>query len=359
MFDLRSELERFDCALPIERAWTPPASWYTAAPFYDLEKRAVFGRTWQPVARASQLAQPGAYASGCMAGEPWVVVRDGAGALRAFANTCRHKGREVVTGDGVAEALVCGYHGWRYDLDGRLLSAPKMAGVEDFERTAMALPPLAVEQWGHWVFVNPDCSAPGLVESLPELDTRLAASDWTALTYAGSSTWTIGCNWKVYVDNYLDGGYHIPHMHPSLEAQLEMSSYRTEVFERCSIQSSGPGAGDVQRIGEGPIYAWIYPNFMINRYGPCLDTNYVRPLGPDRCAVDYEFYFADADDAFVERSKAQADITQREDIEICESVQVGLRSTSYDRGRYAPQLEQGDHHFHRLLAEALAAGAAL
>ena len=111
------------------------------------------------------------------------------------------------------------------------------------------------------------------------------------------------------------------------------------------------------RIGDGALYAWIYPNFMLNRYGPCLDSNLVIPLGPDRCRVDYEFYFVegdgDIDQDFIETSMAQSDVTQREDIEICESVQRGLRSRAYDRGRYAPRVETGEYHFHQLLAAAL------
>ena len=100
---------------------------------------------------------------------------------------------------------------------------------------------------------------------------------------------------------------------------------------------------------------------MINRYGPCLDSNHVVPLGPDRCRVDYEFYFArsgaDGDDSFIRKSMEQADLTQREDIEISESVQVGLQSSAYDRGRYAPKVEMGEHHFHCLLQRDLRAAA--
>jgi len=173
------------------------------------------------------------------------------------------------------------------------------------------------------------------------------------------------CNWKVVVDNYLDGGYHIPHMHPSLDAQLDMDSYRTELFEHCSIQSSrsAPAADEridfdaAGRIGEEALYLWMFPNFMINRYGPCMDSNLVIPRGPDRCEVIYEFFFMETEGPaarqFIEESMAQSAVTQREDIAICESVQLGLGSTSYDRGRYAPQVEMGEHHFHRLLGARL------
>ncbi len=365
--DLRAEVLRFDPEIPIEDAVTPPSSWYVAPEMWELERRAVFGRCWHPVARDGELDEAGAYASGCIAGEPWVVVRGNDDAVRAFANVCRHKGREVVQGVGRAERLVCGYHAWTYDLDGRLRSAPRMAGIRNFDREAMSLPPLLAERWGRWTFVNWRSDAPSLRTDLAELDALLEARGWDRLRFVASRSWTIACNWKVYVDNYLDGGYHVPHMHPSLDAQIDMDSYRMELFERFSIQTAAaarqPDArtqvDPTERIGAGAIYAWIYPNFMINRYGPCLDTNHVVPLGPDSCRVDYQFWFEDVDSpearAFIDASVEQADLTQREDIAICESVQVGLRSRTYDVGRYAPRVETGEHHFHRLLAADLRA----
>ena len=364
--DLARELGAFDPDVPIERAWMPPSSWYTRPELFQLERRAVFAKSWHPVLRLAQVAEPGSYAAGCLFGEPYVVLRDGGGELRAFHNTCRHKGREVVTGSGRADELVCSYHAWRYGLDGRLSSAPRVAGIQDFERGAMSLAALAVEVWGPFVFLNLDAAAAPLAASVPELDARLGATAWTALEHHATTTWDIGCNWKVYVDNYLDGGYHIPHMHPTLDAQLDMSTYRTEVFERSSIQSSHPARAKDERIdydareriGAGAIYAWLWPNFTLNRYGPCLDTNYVEPVAPDRCRVVYEFFFdpstPNAED-FVAESIEQSAVTQREDIAICESVQRGLASSGYDRGRYAPQVEVGEHHFHRLLAGALRA----
>ncbi|MCP3916786.1 MAG: hypothetical protein GY711_14615 [bacterium] len=150
-------------------------------------------------------------------------------------------------------------------------------------------------------------------------------------------------------------------MHPSLDAQLDMRSYRTETFGEYSIQTSHPAQApdaridfDAQaRIGAAAQYVGLYPNFMLNRYGPCLDTNHVVPDGPDRCQVHYECFFqeTEGEDArgFIEESIEQSAITQRKDIAICESVQIGLRSNGYERGRYAPRVEMGEHHFHRLL----------
>ena len=361
---LRRELLRFDAALPVERASTPPASWYVAPEFHRLERDAVFGRTWQPVARVEQLRAPGSYVAGCFADRPFVITRDLDGTLRAFHNVCRHKGREVVRGEGQADALVCGYHAWSYELGGRLRKAPQLAGIVDFDREAMSLVPMQVECWGPWVFVNVDLAAAPLLPRVAELDAQLRASEWHELRYVTRTEWTIACNWKVYVDNYLDGGYHVPHMHPTLDAQLDMANYRTTLFGEFSIQTcpSARGPSETvelaiaaeQRIGTQAIYAWLFPNFMINRYGPCLDSNHVIPLGPDRCKVVYEFYFREDDGAdaseFVARSIEQSAVTQREDIEICESVQRGLGSGAYEQGRYAPRVEHGEHHFHGLLA---------
>lgn len=368
--DLGAELARFDPELSIARAWTPPSSWYTAQSFFELEQRTVIAGSWQPVAHVTDFAAPGDYVSGCLAGEPWVVVRTEKGELRAFHNTCRHKGREVVQGRGCAHELVCGYHAWKYDLEGQLRSAPRMAGIEDFDRGAMALPSIALECFGPWVMLNLDRQATPLADRLGPLTERLEATDWQGLRFVDRRVWDIECNWKVYVDNYLDGGYHIPHMHPSLDAQLDMSSYRTDLFADYSIQSSPPaGTPDeslsydaAARIGAEAMYIWLYPNFMLNRYGPCLDTNYVLPLGPDRCQVHYEFFFRETEGAvaraFVDESIAQAGVTQKEDIAICESVQVGLRSRGYERGRYAPQVEAGELQFHRLLHSQLQTGLA-
>ncbi len=351
----------FDPSIAIDKAWTPPSSWYTEQALFELERDALLCNHWQPVARVTELLESGSYLSGCTGGEPWVVVRDGS-QLRAFSNVCRHKGREVVVGAGRAEQLVCGYHAWAYGLDGTLRKAPRMAGIVDFDRNEMSLPRLGVCEWGPWVFVHADPTAAPLRSLVPALDTMLQDSGWSELRFAGRRTWDIACNWKVFADNYLDGGYHIPHMHPTLDAQLDMASYRTELYERFSVQTAKPAVARddridfraEDRIGGQAIYAWIYPCLAINRYGSCLDSNHVIPLGPNRCRVHYEFYFleTEGDEArrFIAESMAQSDVTQREDIEICESVQRGLGSASYERGRYAPTVEIGEHQFHRLLA---------
>ncbi len=358
MDDVERMVAGFDPEVPIERAWTPPSSWYTSDAMHAAEQHAVWGRAWQPVARLSDLAKVGSFTAGVLGGEPWVVVRQPDGGLAAFHNTCRHKGREVAAGSGKVDAgeLVCGYHGWTYGLDGRLRSAPGMGGVEDFDRDAMCLKALTVDQWGPWAFLHTREGAPPLADHMAVVDDVLGGDLWSDLSFRGARSWTLACNWKVVVDNYLDGGYHVAHMHPGLAASLDMETYATEIRGESCLQTVSPAGGGSARIGGLARYLWIHPNLMLNRYGPFLDANQVVPLGPGRCEVRYEFFASpEVDDAAFASSMDQSAQVQREDTSICESVQRGLASSGYECGRYAPRLEIGEHLFHRFLHRDLVA----
>jgi len=356
------ELKRFDCELPIERASTPPASWYTEPAFYELERRNVFHATWQPVARLDQLTRSGDFVSGEFAGEPFVVLRDG-DVLRAFHNVCRHHASCIVDGSGNTDRLRCPYHGWTYDLDGRLRSAPRLGGIADFDRERFGLAPLEAAAWGPLVFVRCRTGGPALDEWLAPLDGRIETE---SLRFVTRVEYELRCNWKVFVDNYLDGGYHVSTLHTGLAAQLDLDSYRTEIEGAVSIQSctsatdgGNDGVDFHERVAGEANYAFVYPNFMINRYGPIMDTNWVVPLGHDRIRTVFDYYFvkdrADPESDFVKRSLEASDRVQQEDVEVCESVQRGLSSSAYDVGRYAPSLEQAAHDFHCRLARDLRA----
>jgi choline monooxygenase len=359
---VQDEVARFDPAVPLEAAWLPPKSWYTAARFFDLERDTVFKNNWLIAARSDQFAQTGDFVAGAVADEPYVVVRGEDGVLRAFYNVCRHHAAQVAAGTGCADSLVCPYHGWTYALDGRLLRAPELGAVKDFDRAKFGLVPMHVEEWCGLVFISMAESPRPLAGDLTELGARLRDMEIERLRFVARRTYTLACNWKVYVDNYLDGGYHVSYLHKGLAGQLDLDSYRTEIFERYSIQSGAGAAGKkegspgndfAERIGERVLYAWIYPNLMINRYGPMMDTNWVVPRGHGETEVIFDYYFTPEtadDEAFVSKSLAASDVVQLEDVEICESVQKGLGSSSYDQGRYSVKREMGEHHFHRLLA---------
>lgn len=357
---LRRELERFDPDLPIERARTPPGSWYRGEAMLALEAERVFGRSFHAVGRADQVAEPGAFFTARVSADPIVCLRDAEHRLRAFHNVCRHHGAELCSGEGRARALVCPYHAWTYDLGGSLLRAP---GTE-LARGSLALPELRVARFGPLVLVDPGGRAPDPQRELEPLARHCEPRSLSALRFVARREYELRCNWKVFVENYLDGGYHVAHLHRGLAEQLELGSYRTEVHGRLALQlcaggpESGVAGGDFrERIGAGAVYAWLYPNLMLNRYGPVLDTNVVVPQGPERCRVLFDYWIdpaaADADPSFVERCLAASEQVQREDEAICESVQRGLASSSYEGGFYAPRYEAALRRFHELLASDL------
>ncbi len=263
-----------------------------------------------------------------------------------------------------AQHLRCPYHGWTYGLDGSLKGAPEFAGVCNFDRSQNGLVPVRVAVWEHFVFVSLDQDTPPLESLLGDLPARVAPLSLSNIQFFERRSYTLNCNWKVYVDNYLDGGYHVPHLHKGLNSVLDYKEYTIENSEHYSLQSS-PMVGSEEhasfaatRTGDRAYYYWLYPNFMINFYDGVMDTNLVLPLTPDKCLVQFDFYFADVSEArrqFNVESVEVSDRVQAEDVDICESVQRGLRSRAYGAGRLSVRREAGEHLFHRLLAKDLRA----
>jgi choline monooxygenase len=360
---LASILALYDDTAPLEEAHTIPAPWYLDPAIERREQQNVFARNWQAIGRTDQVADAGDYFTAELAGEPILAVRGTDGNLRAFYNVCRHHAAAVATSAcGHAQSFRCPYHGWNYGLDGSLKGMPEFAGVCNFDRSANGLVPIAVDTWENFVLVNLAENPAPLSQTLFDLTPRVTPLGLNKLQFHSSSDYTLNCNWKVYVDNYLDGGYHVPHLHKGLNSVLDYSHYTIENGERYCLQSSPLVASDEDiqvsetRKGDRAWYFWIYPNFMINIYEGVMDTNLVLPLGPNKCRVIFDFYFADVSperNEYNSASIATSDKVQDEDVAICESVQRGLASRAYGAGRLSVKREAGEHLFHRLLAHDL------
>jgi choline monooxygenase len=365
----------------LAKASTLPAWTYTHRDVLAVEQRRIFARTWQPIGATADVAEPGSFLTAEVAGAPILVVRDagrnggppGSGELRAFYNVCRHRAGPLAEGCGRRKTLTCRYHGWTYALDGRLLATPEFDGVQGFDKATNGLLPVRVAVWGPFVFVNltpPDEPCEPLESVLGAIPAEAAPYALETMTRGERRDYVVACNWKVYVDNYLEG-YHLPVVHPGLNRELDYAQYRVETFRRYSRQHAPirPGNPDakVQRQYAGTtsepmsaLYYWVFPNWMVNVYPDNVSINIVVPQGPDETLTIFEWYFRPdvlASKEARERVVSFGDEIQHEDIAICEAVQKRLGSGVYDRGRFSVARENGVHHFQGLVLEHLGCGA--
>ena len=353
----------------VERGETLPARWYTDPAIFTDERQAIFRRSWQYVGLIEQVAQPGDFFT-CSIGEvPVVVVRDLEGELRAFANVCRHRGSQVVLAEcGRRATLQCHYHAWSYNLDGSLRAAPSAKDEPGFDFADYALHALPLAAWGPFLFVNPDQGAQPFARYAGELPDLVAATglNLERLHRRVRRTYDIRANWKVVVDNYLEC-YHCAVAHPAFCDLIDVNDYEVTEYEYFSTQHGAlkkPGkrgrahpydttSGEVR---DG-FYAYLWPNFTINVYpGPGnVSLNLFVPLAVDRTLAVYDYCFADAVTEAEEHDFVRfIDQVQEEDIVLCESVQRGLSSGYFDRGRLVLSRERALRHFQRLVCRALA-----
>jgi choline monooxygenase len=247
-------------------AETAAAAGYHEPSQWQAERVGVFARAWQFLGHESALPEPGCWIADVIAGYPVVVVRDEAGALNGFHNVCRHRAgplTDAASGrcDG---ALVCRYHGWRYAYDGRLRLARDFGPAADFDPRDFSLFPIEVETWRGLVFARLKRGGETLAQAVAPLERRLAGADWGDLQVALTRAHPLACNWKTYVENYLEG-YHVPVLHPSLDAEIDSARYRVTVEGEVALHEAPPRKADAVYSG---LWAWLWPNLGVNVYGP-------------------------------------------------------------------------------------------
>ena len=366
---VKLDLGDYSPASDLATAETMPARWYIDPAFLELEAQQIFYKTWQPVGRLEDVMRIGDFFTCDLLDEPLVITRGGDDKLRAFYNVCQHRAAIVAQGRGNRRSLQCKYHGWTYGLDGRLLRAPEFEGVANWNPADVCLQSVQVAAWGPWVFVNLDADAPPMSTVYGAIASEIAAEgfDLANMRLVERRDYVIDCNWKVYVDNYLEG-YHLPIAHPGLFRELDYDQYRVDTFRHYSKQHAPireVEPGDVRdrryaRSGEAEesaLYYWIFPNVMLNVYLDNTSINIILPLSHDKTLTIFEWYFQSPGTGpgweSMQQIIAFSDEIQQEDIQICEWVQRGLRSHAYDRGRFSVLRENGVHHFQALVHEYL------
>lgn len=326
------------------------ATLYSDPEVYARERKEIFARSWQLLAHESQMPRPGDYVATTFAGYPVVAARGEDGQIRAFHNVCRHRAGPLVE-DGAghcAGAFVCRYHAWKYAFDGRLASARDFGPAEGFDPREYALFRLQCETWRGFVFFNMDFNSSTLDAAIAPIERRMRHHAADQFQNPRVSSHEIRCNWKTYVENYLEG-YHIPVLHPMLNSTIA-ADYGTEIeppaiFYRATPKNDAPIAG---------LWAWTWPCLAVNVYADGILMERMWPLSVDRMRLDYLFLFSeDADEAEIERQIAASLVTTREDVEICEAVQRNLNAGIYDTGRLSPKHEQGVAWFQEQVRRAL------
>lgn len=203
---------RQSVSVPFENARAMPTSVYTSDAFLAEELTHIFRKDWYCLGRASALGNAGDYATCELAGQQIVVIRDRDGDLKALSNVCLHRMSTLLEGRGNAKLIVCPYHAWTYNLDGKLRGAPAMTLNEGFCKDAYALPKVRCEEWNGWVFVNLDPNAAPVAEALSDLDAMIAGYNMEAYTEAFYEEHVWDTNWKVLAENFMES-YHLPVCH--------------------------------------------------------------------------------------------------------------------------------------------------
>ena len=346
--------------LPIKRAKTIPSKWYYSKKLFKLENKMIFSKSWHLVGSESILKNPGDALIREILNQPIIIIKQKNHSLKAFFNVCQHSGGPLLTTNSCVKRLQCKYHGWIYNLNGELKRVREFENVENFDFKDYNLKSIDIKVWQGLIFINFNNKPNNLHSILSEISTRIKPINFSKYTFHSSVSYHIKCNWKTYIDNFLEG-YHIPFVHPKLNKILDYKSYTTEIFKNYSLQFA-PINSDISpydksnELKNTAYYYTIFPNILLNIAPGRLQTNVINPTSPNSCVVYFDYYFDKVGDNVIKNDIEFSNEVQLEDIKICEEVQKRLESKGYNKGRISPQSEKGLHHFQSILKEQLKNG---
>jgi Rieske 2Fe-2S family protein len=361
--------------VPESRSTTLPARAYTSPDVYESEMREVFLKSWNFACHVSDVAEPGKFWTTSIAGEPVVVLRDADGGLRALSNVCRHRAARILTGEGSCpKVLRCPYHGWTYRQDGQLAAVPEARGFDNLDRDAVKLPQFRVGEMCGLVFVCMSEEAEPLDTYFGDLPAKLDRLRLPELQAGPRHPAAYDHNWKVIADNYLEG-YHIPVGHPGLLRLLDYKRYIATVGknhawidgpfrdkpsrnyqERLYQKLLRPMPGFPEDLEGAWTYVHLWPATFIDIYPDQIDTWQLFPDGLRRTRTEARVYHSgngSVRDWLVRKVNWRFNAkVMDEDVELCDMVQRGLESRTYERGVLNSN-ERAVLNLHNLLREAV------
>jgi Rieske 2Fe-2S family protein len=341
-----------------ESRMLPPAA-YTSAEVFGWERRNFFGGGWTCAGHASQLPQPGSQVAVDTGAGGVLLVRGDDGALRAFANTCRHRGHELLPCGSSAsgKSIVCPYHSWAYSLSGELRGAPGYREIPGFDAGAWPLASLPAAEWHGLVFVDGSGGSAGPLP-LAGLEAIVAPYEPERLVVAATHRYDAAVNWKVLTENYHEC-YHCPTIHPELCSVSPPHSGENYPIAGSWIggwMSLRDGAATMSLDGHSDgaalrglsqtelrtvAYVGIFPNVLLSLHPDYVMTHILVPEAAGRTRISCSWAFAPEAVASPDFDPSYAvdfwDLTNRQDWAACESVHRGLTSPFASAGPLAPE----------------------
>lgn len=344
-------MQIFDINPDIRRAETLSAKFYTDEKYFEESKNKIFGRSWQFAGAADDVKnlKPVTLLENFL-DEPVLLTRLNE-KINCVSNVCTHRGKILIENDCRAGGIRCAYHGRRFDLSGKFLSMPEFEAAENFPTERDDLKKIPFETWENFLFVSLDPVAP-LADFIGDVQANASNINFNNLKFFAAKDYTIKAHWALYCENYLEG-FHIPFVHQALNETIDYGNYKTEIFRFSSLQTGfAKNDEDAFDFDEkiAALYFFVFPNLMLNFYPWGLSVNIVKPIKKDLTKISYLTFVSD-ESKLKTGAGANLETVEFEDQVVVESVQKGISSRFYDRGRYSPAREQGTHHFHRLIAE--------
>jgi len=340
----------------IRIADTMHSDFYKKSFYYNLTIRNIFQHSWQFIIKESEINKsiyPFYFLEDSVS-EPLILTSKNKN-YSVLSNVCTHRANILCPKQDNMQSLKCTYHGRSFDLQGEMLNAPGFEKTKNFPQKKDNLKSYPFKKWKDFLF----CSLEGSINIdsiFSDINKRLKGYpfDEIVLDESLSNIYILDAHWALYCENYLEG-FHVPYIHKGLNKDIDLDTYKTILLENGVLQFSDSKSSDKNNIMGSNIYAyyyWIYPNIMLNFYSWGLSMNIIEPLSINKTKITF-LSFPIKGFRQSENSPSSLDIIEKEDQEIVKSVQKGILSNSYKRGRYSSKHELGVHHFHRLISGSL------
>ncbi|MBO9450300.1 aromatic ring-hydroxylating dioxygenase subunit alpha [Tropicibacter sp. R16_0] len=373
---MRDELAFENCRRSAAEASSLPPLCYVTDDAQRAEVERFFRHGWVGVGRSDMVAGPGAYITLDFAGQTVLLLRDKDGQLRAYANSCRHRGARLVDGEGTCKGIRCPFHSWFYALDGRLVSAPQMEAATGFDRADNGLIAYRAEERAGFVFVCLDQAAGPLDDHLGDFLDLHASWPLAKLQTVRRRALEVDCNWKMFLEVFNEY-YHLPFVHPdtidSIYAAPDPADQVTGAFATQFGRTEGTGAlletaqdsalpdmpGLTGQATQGARYTWVFPNMTFAANKDALWCYVAYPLAPNRCKVVQTACFhpdtcaLPGFDTRVAAYLERLDAALAEDVPALVNQQRGMECPDAVPGRFQPDLEPNVASFARWYSNAI------